>query len=248
MIKFNNFCIVLLIYALSAVFSPAHSFPIPEKLQYDLTWGGIKTGEAALEVRQAGDDIELISKAKTSAWVSLFYRVDDVVVSTIKSRSGPLQNPFEGFIGVPYNYRIKIREGRQRRDKEFIIDHISKTVTYINYIAKEQKTFGINESTLDPLSSFYFIRTLPLEVGKTVFVDVFDSDKLYKVEVRALKKEVLETPAGKFRTLLIKSEGIFFRKGDMLIWFTDDSRRIPVMMKTKMAVGTVKAILVGGAE
>lgn len=227
--------------------SPSYSFSIPEKLQYDLTWSGIKTGYAVLEVTQKGEEIQLISRANTLAWASLFYIVDDTVVSTIR------KDNFKGaggFVGVPLNYRIRIHEGRQQRDKEFIMDHVSGKVACINYLTKERKEFGINEFTLDPLSTFYFIRTLPLEVGNSVFIDVFDSDKLYKAEVKVLRREVLETPAGRFRTLLIKpvikSEGIFFRKGDIFIWLTDDSRKIPVMMKTRISVGTVKAILVSG--
>ena len=243
----NTIFFVLLFFQLSALFSPAHSFSIPEKLHYDLTWEGIKTGEAELEVRQTGDEIQLISKANSSALASLFYRVEDLVISTVKK--GENKGYYEGFIGVPHNYRIIIREGRQQRDKEFIMDHTSKKVTYINYLAKEKKEFGINESTLDPLSSFYYARTLPLEVGKSVFIDVFDSKKLYKAEIQVLKREVIETSAGTFKTLLIKpivrSEGIFFRKGDILIWLTDDSRKIPVMLKTNVGIGTVKAILVG---
>src|SRR5208337_630757 len=246
-IVLNTVFFVLLFFELSALFSPANSFSIPEKLHYDLTWGVIKTGEAELEVRQTGDEIQLISKANSSALASLFYRVEDLVISTVKK--GENKGYYEGFIGVPHNYRIIIREGRQQRDKEFIMDHTSKKVTYINYLAKEKKEFGINESTLDPLSSFYYARTLPLEVGKSVFIDVFDSKKLYKAEIQVLKREVIETSAGTFKTLLIKpivrSEGIFFRKGDILIWLTDDSRKIPVMLKTNVGIGTVKAILVG---
>lgn len=225
----------------------AHPFTIPEKLQYDLTWSGIKVGEAVLEVKQNGEDIKLISRANTSDWASLFYRVDDIVISTIKKDNSKEAG---GFIGLPLNYRIKIREGSRRRDREFIMDHVSKKATYINYLSKERKEFDINEFTLDPLSTFYFIRTLPLEVGSSVYIDVFDSEKLYKAEVKVLKREVLETPAGKFNTVLIKpliqSDGIFFRKGDIYIWLSDDNRRIPVMLKTRIAVGTVKAILVSG--
>ncbi|MBF0558582.1 MAG: DUF3108 domain-containing protein [Nitrospirae bacterium] len=236
------------VYCLFSVFvSSADCFPIPEHLRYDLTWSGIKTGDAVLEVKQRGENIQLISKANTSPWASLFFLVDDTVVSTIRKRK---DNSSAGFIGVPLNYRIKIHEGRQQRDKEFIMDHVSKKVAYINYLTNDKKEFGINEFTLDPLSTFYFIRTLSLEVGNSVFIDVFDSEKLYKAEVKVLKKEVLETPAGKFNTVLIKpiirSEGIFFRKGDIFIWLTDDNRKVPVMMKTRIAVGTVKAILVGG--
>ncbi len=242
--------LVFLIIQLSAVLSPAWSFSIPEKLHYDLTWVGIKTGEAELEVRETAKDIQIISKANSSDWASIFHRVDDIVVSTI--RKGENKGYCEGFIGVPHNYRIKIHEGRYQRDKEFLMDHVAKKVTYTNYLAKEKKEFVINESTLDPLSSFYYVRMLPLEVGKSVFLDVFDSKKLYKAEVQVLKREVLETPAGTFKTVLIKpilrSEGIFFKKGDILIWLTDDSRKIPVMVKTKVGVGSVKAILVGGPQ
>lgn len=240
---------ILLFLPLSAVFYPADSFPIPEKLRYDLTWKGIKTGEAELEVRQEGNDIQLISRAKSSAFISIFYRVEDVVTSTIKR--GENRGNGEGLVGLPYNYRAKIREGKQRRNIEFIMDHAARKATFINYLSKEKKTFDINESEFDPLSSFYFVRTLPLEVGKSVFIDIFDR-KLYRTEVQVLKREVIATSAGTFKTVLIKpvmkSEGIFFRKGDILIWLTDDNRRIPVMLQTKVAFGSVTATLVSEAS
>lgn len=234
------FCSLLLV-------PPVYSFAIPEKLHYDLTWSGIKTGDAVLETTQNGEYVRLISRANTLPWASLFYIVDDTVTSTIKKGLSKAEGEF---IGVPQNYRMKIHEGRQRRDKEFIMDHTTKKVTYINYLTKERKEFDIHECTLDPLSTFYLIRTLPLVVGNSVYIDVFDSEKLYKAEVKVLRKEVVETPAGKFNTVLVKpvirSEGIFFRKGDIYIWLTDDSRKIPVMMKTRISVGTVKALLVSG--
>jgi hypothetical protein len=42
----------------------------------------------------------------------------------------------------------------------------------------------------------------------------------------------------------MKTEGIFNRKGAIYIWITDDARRIPVLMKTKVAIGSVTATLV----
>src|SRR5208337_3320715 len=105
-IVLNTVFFVLLFFELSALFSPANAFSIPEKLRYNLTWEGIKTGEAELEVRETGDEIQLISKANSSSLASLFYRVEDVVISTIKK--GENKGYCDGFIGVPYNYRIKI--------------------------------------------------------------------------------------------------------------------------------------------
>ncbi len=73
---------------------------------------------------------------------------------------------------------------------------------------------------------------------------------MWNVEVQVLRKERLKTGLGEFNTVVIKplmkSEGIFNRKGDMVIWLTDDDRHIPVMMKTKIVVGSVVATLVSG--
>jgi len=89
-----------------------------------------------------------------------------------------------------------------------------------------------------------------LDVGRSVFVDIFDSKKLWNVEVQVLRKEKIRTNLGEFDTVLIKplmkSEGIFNKKGDMYIWLTDDVKRIPVRMQTKVAVGSIIATLVGG--
>jgi hypothetical protein len=66
-----------------------------------------------------------------------------------------------------------------------------------------------------------------------------------------LRREELVTPLGRFKTIviqpLLKSEGIFARTGDMFIWLTDDDRRIPVQMKSKVVVGSITATLTGGS-
>ncbi len=37
----------------------------------------------------------------------------------------------------------------------------------------------------------------------------------------------------------LKSEGLFQSNGDILIWLTDDEKRIPVKVETKVPVGSV---------
>jgi len=46
---------------------------------------------------------------------------------------------------------------------------------------------------------------------------------------------------------LLKSAGIFARTGDMHIWLTDDERRMPVLMKSKVRIGSIVVTLVGGS-
>jgi hypothetical protein len=236
----------LLVFFVFLVLLPGNvfAFIIPEKLIFDLTWTGLKAGTATLEIVKEKGHAKIISTTRSDDWLSVFYMVDDRIESVLKNTRTM------SFIGLPENYRVKLKEGNHRRDKEAIFDHANRQVTFIDHIRNEKKIFQIGENTLDPLSSFYFIRTTKYEVGKSVYVDIFDSKKLWNVEVQVLRKEKIKTKLGDFDTVVIKplmkSEGIFNRKGDLYIWLTDDLKRIPVKMQSKVAVGSITATLVGG--
>ena len=221
----------------------ASSYTLPERLEYDLTWAGIKAGTASLETMENGQYIQFVSRAMSSDFVSVFYKVEDLAVSFLKKES------HKNLPGTPYSYRLKTSEGRHKKDKEVYFDFVGKKATFFNYLDKEYQVFNIGDSTMDALSCFYYVRYLPLQVGKSVYVEIFDNKKLYKAEVQVVKKEEIETSLGTFKTILIRpilqSEGIFSRKGDILIWLTDDAKRLPVLLKTKVKVGSVKATLTG---
>lgn len=219
------------------------SFNIPEKFEYDLTWTGIKAGTATLEITRTGNNVKIVSTAQSAKWVSVFYTVDDRAESILAKKSSVM------FVGEPVNYRLRIREGRHRRDKEVIFNPGNK-VTYIDHINNEKHSFDVPSLIFDPLSSFYYLRTLKLVVGEPVYVTMFDSKKVWNVEVQVLRKEKVTLSTGTLDTILIKplmkSEGIFYKKGDIYIWLTDDEKRIPVKLQTKVAIGSINALLAGG--
>lgn len=89
---------------------------------------------------------------------------------------------------------------------------------------------------LDDIAFIYFIRTLPLEVGKS-----YSFDRYFKVEgnpvtVTVLRKDRRKTEAGEFATLvvqpIIRTKGLFSQGGKAEIHFTDDARRLPVYVKS----------------
>ncbi|MEI8354749.1 MAG: DUF3108 domain-containing protein [Deltaproteobacteria bacterium] len=220
----------------------AAALAIPEKLVYDLTWMGVTAGTATQEIQNDNGTVKIISTAHSASWLSAFFLVDDRIESVMAiSPAAP---------GLPKSYRMKIKEGKTVRDKEIQFDHSKRTALYIDHLNGERKNFDITEKTLDTLSSFYFVRSQQLEVGKSVFMSVFDSKKLWNTEVQVLRKEKIKTVLGSFDTIVVKplmqSEGIFEKKGDMYIWLTDDKRLLPVKMKTKVPVGSITATLVGG--
>ncbi len=91
---------------------------------------------------------------------------------------------------------------------------------------------------LDDASFLYFVRTVPLEVGKTYTFNRYFRPDRNPVVVKVLRKETIEVPAGKFNTVviqpIIKSQGIFAEGGEAQMWLTDDDRHMMVQFKAKV--------------
>jgi hypothetical protein len=96
----------------------------------------------------------------------------------------------------------------------------------------------------DVLSAIYFIRTQPLEVGKTFDVFIGDGGRVYTTPVKVVEKKRMKTILGRVDVLHVQPE-LFGKdrliddeKGEFSIWFTDDARHIPVGGRVKTDYGT----------
>ena len=96
----------------------------------------------------------------------------------------------------------------------------------------------------DVLSAIYFIRTQPLQVGKTFEVFIGDGGRVYKVPVKVVEKKRMKTVLGRVNVLRVNPELfgpdrlIDAEKGEFSIWITDDERHIPVAGRVKTDYGT----------
>ena len=96
----------------------------------------------------------------------------------------------------------------------------------------------------DVLSAIYFIRTQPLEVGKTFEVHIGDGGKVYTIPVKVVEKKRMKTILGRVDVLKVNPELfgpdrlIDREKGEFSIWITDDARHIPVASRVKTDYGT----------
>jgi hypothetical protein len=223
----------------------AAAFTIPERLEFELSYTGIKAGYAVQEVRQDGADIHIVSTARSADWLRFFFPVDDRIESYLTAGIPPQQ------IGSPRLYQERKHEGKTITNREARFDRQKLEVTTIDHRNKSEIQQAITKRTYDTLSCFYYIRSIPLQVGTSYFIDIYDCKRLWNTEVKVLRREEIVTPLGRFKTIvihpLLKSEGIFARTGDMFIWLTDDDRRIPVQMKSKVIVGSITATLTGGS-
>ncbi|GAC1453027.1 MAG: DUF3108 domain-containing protein [Desulfuromonadaceae bacterium] len=191
------------------------------------------------------NELHIISTAKSADWLHIFFPVDDRIESYLVSGTPP------SYIGSPRLYQEQKHEGKTITNREARFDRQKLEVTTMDHRDKSEKKQAITKRTYDTLSSFFYFRTIPLQVGTSYFIDIYDCNRLWNTEVKVLRREELVTPLGKFKTIvihpLLKSEGIFARTADMFIWLTDDDRRIPVQMKSKVVVGSITATLTGGS-
>ncbi len=91
---------------------------------------------------------------------------------------------------------------------------------------------------LDDISFFYFVRTIPLEVGKEYTFHRYYRESGNPVVLRVVRKDTVQVPAGTFRTVVvrpvIRTSGLFGQGGEAELHFSDDERRILVLMSSKI--------------
>ncbi|HSG08108.1 MAG TPA: DUF3108 domain-containing protein [Longimicrobiales bacterium] len=89
---------------------------------------------------------------------------------------------------------------------------------------------------LDDIAFIYFVRTLPLEVGKTYTFTRYFKVEGNPVTVKVLRRDKRKTDAGEFNTIvvqpIIRTKGLFAQGGKAELHFTDDERRLLVYMKS----------------
>lgn len=95
----------------------------------------------------------------------------------------------------------------------------------------------------DVVSAIYYLRTQPLELGKSLSLSISDSGKVYQVPVHVVEKKRLKTIIGRLDAIrtnveLFGPHGMIGSDGQFSIWFTADSRRLPVSAQIKTTYGT----------
>lgn len=94
---------------------------------------------------------------------------------------------------------------------------------------------------LDEVSFLYWIRTQPLEVGKTYTYNRYYKESGNPVRLKVLRRETIKGTGGVDVPVvvvqpIIKTSGLFGEGGEAEVYFTDDWRRILVKMTSKVPV------------
>ncbi|MBV9181585.1 MAG: DUF3108 domain-containing protein, partial [Acidobacteria bacterium] len=101
----------------------------------------------------------------------------------------------------------------------------------------QRQDFPIPACVTDVISGFFYVASLPLAPGYSSLFPVNENGRTSDVSLRVEGREPVKVRAGEFSTLRAKVEpvgGPMKGKGSLVIWFSDDGRKIPVEMQSKL--------------
>ncbi len=211
------------------------AFGVGEKLTFTIGWKMVKVGEATMEVSDVIDHqgrpvYSIKTLAKSFPFFDSFFKVRDTAETRID---------VEGLF--TWYFRKMLNEGNYQNEQIQLYDQ-SRGV-----VRAGDTLYTAPRYVQDVLSSLYYVRTQDLEPGKSVYIDNFSKDKCYPLEVKVYDREIIEVPAGKFKCIkvepMLKDAGVFKHEGSLTVWLTDDRLKMPVLMKSKVVVGSIYAEL-----
>lgn len=215
-------------------------YPVPffsgETLVYTIAWLRIEGGEMTLSAHRtvSPDGVplhHLLLTAVSNEYVSKFYPVNTRYETWVDARD------FQ-----PLRFEKRAREGRYVSDEVEEFDLVHRIGSW-----RTDRT-PLPERVTDIISSFYFMRTQPMTPGTDVRLDMFSRGKLYRLVIHVQEKETVETEAGTFETIrvqpaMLEEGGEDRNRGKLFLWFSDDARRLPVMARSLLPIGSVTARL-----
>ena len=205
-------------------------FAIGEKLTYNAKVNFLHVGTGTMTVVGV-DSVRGHATFHTSFDVHgrmLFYSVNDHYESW-----------FDTTTMSSLRYKQSIDEGTYERERTYEI--FPERRTFSENGKPEEPGVG---QPLDDGSFIYFVRTLSLDVGQTYEFNRYFKPDRNPVRLDVVRRERIKVPAGEFNAIVvrpaIKSKGIFSADSKAEIWFSDDSLRLMLRMKSGLPFGTLQ--------
>lgn len=227
----------------SAFPPPNPQFPIPanQTLVYAVDWRVFPAGTATIHLKAEGTSEHVTANAASIGTVNLLFPVADRYDSIFDRRTG-----------CSFEYRKQIQEGRRRLTGLMNLDyprHLQKLSerNLVTGTAKEQNS-PIPGCVTDVLSGIFYVASQQLQVGHDLRFPLADAGHVVAVTMKVEAKESVVTPAGKYSTVRVQPTadvGVVKNRGTILIWYTDDTRHIPVQVRAHLFWGTITMRLTG---
>lgn len=219
-------------------------FRVKEKVTLALTYFNMTAGYMDLTVQpfvevNGAKAYPLKITAKSNSLFSRFYAVDDYAETYLD---------YETLL--PSSFQIVVKESKQLADIRTFFDFKKNTASFWEKrVRKDQPEsnkkieWDIKPFSQNVISAIFYLRTFQLEPGKKLAFHVADEGKNIVFNGTVLRRETLDSDVGELKTVVVKPEfevdGVFKPVGDILVWLTDDDRKLVVRIESKIKIGTI---------
>ena len=211
--------------------TPAVTFPIGERLTFNAKYGIFNVGSAVMEVMgiDTVHNVETVHIRFRISGGALWYHLDQ----TIESWVGRYDFQSRRFSSIQ-DERDRHREHRYE---------IYPDSGFYREVGRDT-TFATVLEPLDDAAFLYWIRTVPLEVGKKYeYARYFRPDR-NPVIIEVLGRERVSVAGKKWRAIVVRPKipqgrGIFAEKSETRIWLSDDAQRIVLAIQSNFSFGQV---------
>lgn len=215
----------------------APPFGIGERLEYDVSFGvtflhaHVGTAQMLLADRDTVRGQPVWRAVLTISGGRLGLSVHDTTTSW-----------FDTATFTPLRFTQRLHEPKHSADRAFEIFPDRRT-----FQPRGDPERPSVSNPLDEVSFLYFVRTLPLELGQCYQLHRYFRPEGNPVVIRVVRRERIVVPAGTFNAIVVRPEittsGIFSKDGRAEVWFTDDSSRVLLQLKSSLPFGSINLYL-----
>ncbi len=216
---------------------------LPPKVVYyfDAEWRMVEAGkvklswDASSQASHPGWQVNL--HLESAGLVSKLYRVNDNYTADLNSEL------------CVEDTHTQAQEGSRQRETVVHFDPVARKANYLERDLLKHTVHSLETDipscVHDVIGGLFLLRTMSLEPGKSVEVQVSDGKKSVSAKVEAQQREQIKVPAGTFKTIRYEAflfNGVLYRRSAHLyVWFSDDARKLPVRIQVRLnfTVGTI---------
>ncbi len=231
------------LWAMAARAQAAPPFGPGERIRWSVTYMKVQAGHAWAEVdAEEGGGLAIRAGARNAPWYGRLYAIDDLV----QSRWDPT-GPGSTL------YLTRFREGGFHQDQRMELGPAGVRVERSQRFDGGWRSWvdeypGSGVAVEDPTTAFFRVRMLPLVSGQRYEFPVFSGRETWPLRLVVDPRQELDTVLGLIPVIPVRvfteHEGDLEQRGNIVLFLSDDERRVPVRAILHTNFGPIRADLV----
>jgi hypothetical protein len=210
-------------------------FPAHQTLTFKVDWRVFTAGTAVFHLETQGTQQKITASADTIGAVNMLFPVED-----------RYQSAFDIRTGCSASFNKQIFEGRRKINSDLSFNYAAgkQSQTEKNMVkgTVRQTETTIPACVTDSLSAIFYVASQRLTDGTSFSFPLGDAARTVPVTMKVMGHEEIKTPSGTYQTVRVQpttDASIVKNRGNILIWYTDDARHLPVQIRAFLFWGTI---------